>query len=263
MRAIILAAGEGTRLRPHTLTVPKCMVELAGVSLLERQLAVLKACGVDDIIICTGYRAEVVRRLGLPTRHNIRFDRTNMVGTLMCAADLLDGGDDVLITYADIVFEPRVIQALLAAEGDFATTVDRQWLKLWSLRQEDPLEDAETLKLDPSGDIVEVGKKPKSLAEIEAQYMGLILARAPMAPKLASFWRSLEPAGPFDGRDLDNMFMTSFLQALIDTGHPLRAVPVAGGWIEVDTTTDLDRYAAMAADGSLDDFCRLATAGGA
>ena len=55
MKAIILAAGEGKRLRPLTEDVPKCMVTLFGKSLLERQIEIFRQCGIDDISIVTGY----------------------------------------------------------------------------------------------------------------------------------------------------------------------------------------------------------------
>jgi choline kinase len=261
MRAIILAAGEGTRLRPHTLDRPKCLVELAGRPLLLRQVDALHDAGISDITVVTGYRADQVERLGLTTVHNPRYDETNMVASLMCAADRLDGSDDVVVTYADIVYEPRIVTALTDCDAPLATTVDLEWLKLWRLRNEDPLADAETMKLDTDGNIHELGKEPTSLEEIQAQYMGLILMRAAAAPEVAAVHRGLDPAGPYDGRDLDNMFMTSFLQHLIDTDHPIRAVPVRGGWVEVDTVEDLACYEQLHAEGRLGEYCELAATG--
>ena len=85
MRAIILAAGEGTRLRPHTLDRPKCLVPLAGRPLLAWQADALRRAGVDDITVVTGYRADQVATLGFATVHNDRFRETNMVASAMCA----------------------------------------------------------------------------------------------------------------------------------------------------------------------------------
>ena len=101
MKAIILAAGEGTRLRPHTLDRPKCLVELSGKPLLLHQVDALHATGVDDIVVVTGYRADQIESLGFSTINNPAYDRTNMVKSLMCASSLLDGSDDILICYAD------------------------------------------------------------------------------------------------------------------------------------------------------------------
>ncbi len=83
--ALILAAGRGTRLRPHTDHVPKCLVELAGKSLLARQWQALRYAGVDDIHVITGYRGSDIEALGYPTVHNPSYATTNMVATLFCA----------------------------------------------------------------------------------------------------------------------------------------------------------------------------------
>jgi choline kinase len=232
------------------------MVDLADVPLLLRQLSTLKVCGIEDVTIVTGYLAEVIEGLGYPTRHNDAYDRTNMVASLMCAADLLDGSDDLVISYADIVYEPRVLERLIDCPAPLCITVDKKWRRLWELRSEDPLADAETLRLDALGNVVELGKRPQTLDEIEGQYMGLIKVSAALAPKLVRIYQTLDPEACYDGKNLANMYMTSLLQHLVDLGHPLRAVPVEGGWVEVDTVEDLDRYNEMARDGSLSDFYR-------
>lgn len=257
MRAIILAAGEGTRLRPHTLERPKCMVELQGVPLLHYQLRALKASGIEDITVVTGYRRESIEALGVATRHNPDYASTNMVETLMCASDLLAGDSDVLIAYADIVYEPRIIKALANCDDPLSTTVDRDWLRLWKARAADPIQDAETLRLDDLGFIQELGRKPESLDQIEAQYMGLVKATREFAPTLVSVHQALDPDAKYEGKDLRNMYMTSFLQHLIDTGHPLKAVQVDGGWLEIDTVKDLELFDGLAKSGDLRKFFQI------
>lgn len=242
MRVIILAAGEGHRLRPHTADRPKCMVELLGIPLAVRQLDTLRRCGLEDITLVSGYRADRLNELGVATRHNPVFARTNMVYTLMCAKDLLNGEDDVLIAYADIVYEARVLDAILRSEAPISTTIDSNWQNLWRLRNEDPLIDAETLRVDDESNIIELGKKPASLQEIEGQYMGLIKVRSDHVVSLVEHYCSLDRDAIYDGKDFRNLYMTSFLQSLIDSGHPIHAVRVAGGWLEVDTTEDLALY---------------------
>jgi choline kinase len=257
VRAIILAAGEGTRLRPHTLDRPKCLVPLAGRPLLAWQLDALRAAGIEDVTVVTGYRADQVRALGCATVENPDFASTNMVASLMCAEQLLDGSDDVVVGYGDLVYEPRLLRALAECAAPVAITVDREWRRLWELRMADPLADAETLRLDADGNVIELGHKATSYADIEGQYMGLIGVRRAIAPKLVAVYRSLDPAARYDGRDRANMYMTSFLQHLIDEVTPVRAVQVDGGWLEVDTISDLDTYEALESTGRLREYCIL------
>ncbi|WP_232220425.1 NTP transferase domain-containing protein [Legionella tunisiensis] len=86
---MILAAGQGTRLRPLTNNMPKCLVQLCGKSLLQRQIDTLKICGIDSIQIVTGYCSENIEALGYPTSKNGEYETTNMVYSLFTARDFL------------------------------------------------------------------------------------------------------------------------------------------------------------------------------
>ncbi len=256
MRAVILAAGEGTRLRPFTADRPKCLVELAGRPLLAWQLDALTAAGVDDVTIVTGYRADQIT-VGTRRVHNPRYDDTNMVASLMCARDAFDGTDDVLVAYSDIVYEARLVEALTGSAAAVAVLVDREWRALWELRMADPLGDAETLRMDPDGRLRELGRKPSSYDDIGGQYVGLVRVRADVAPEWPRRYDALDPAGTYEGRDRDHMFMTAFLQLMIDDDVPVHAVTVDRGWLEVDTCEDLEVYAGLHARQELAGFVRL------
>lgn len=233
MKVVILAAGEGKRLKASGANRPKCLVELGGKPLLTYQVEALRAAGMGDLTLVTGYQRSSFEGLGFRTIPNPRYAETNMVASLLCAESLLDGSADLVIAYADILYEPRVIESLGRSDAPLAVAVNTDWRRLWNVRMEDPLSDAETLKLDPSGDIRELGRKPASYEEIEGQYMGLIKVRADTAPRLVAHARTLETR---------RMDMTTLLQSWIDGGNRLRAVPVAGGWLEIDTEKDLQLY---------------------
>jgi choline kinase len=255
--AIILAAGQGTRLRPHTDDIPKCMVKLAGKSLLQRQLVVLRNAGINRIVLVGGYRADRLDAEGAELVMNPRFAKTNMVSTLFCAESLMTPGEDILIAYGDIVYEPRVVRSLIDTNAPITVSVDREWQRLWESRMDDPLSDAETLKLVDGNRIVELGKKPQALDEIQGQYMGLIKVRSDTVEAFRAQWHGLDRHGSYDGKDFDNMYMTSFIQHMIDTGHDVRAAFTDNGWIEIDTVEDLARYEQMQQAGELAHFVRL------
>lgn len=257
MRVIILAAGQGTRLRPYTDDRPKCMVELHGRPMLHRQLDVLRACGLNDIALVGGYCAEGLKAEGVHLYRNPRFAETNMVSTLFCAEEWMQDGQDLLIAYGDIIYEERVLQALLAVEAPLGVSIDTEWRRFWSIRMDDPLSDAETLKLDPEDHIVELGKKPKSYDEIQGQYMGLIKVRGDCVRAFREFWSALDRDVLRDGKNFDNMYMTTFLQELINAGWLAKAAYTENGWLEVDTVEDLDQYHHMISTGELDSFIQL------
>ncbi|MDX1458854.1 MAG: phosphocholine cytidylyltransferase family protein [Marinobacter sp.] len=258
MQTLILAAGQGTRLRPYTQDRPKCMVSLAGKPLLHHQLQALADCGIrDNLTVVAGYRAADLDALGARVVLNPQFDSTNMVRTLFCARDAMVPGEDLLISYGDIVYEPRVLQAVLDCNEEIGLAADREWRRLWQLRMEEPLDDAETFIMDEAGRVRELGKKPRSYDQVQAQYMGLIKVRGDRVQAFKDAFDGLDREAMYDGKDFDNMYMTSFIQWLIDAGWPVKACLVDNGWLEVDTADELDAYARMAADGSLDRYCRL------
>jgi L-glutamine-phosphate cytidylyltransferase len=236
-KVILLVAGEGKRLRPYTLDRPKCMVEIKGVSLIDRQLAVLKSEGLDNIMMIGGYKSEMLERYGIKLRSNPRYFETNMVWTLFCAEDELDG--DVVVSYGDIVYSQEILKALLESKADIAVTIDKEWEHYWRARNEDPLDDAETLKLRENGTIKEIGRTPKSLDEIEGQYMGLMKFSAKGVVKIKKIFHKAVKNRELQGKSVENSYMTDLLQSVIDSGFPIQAVPIFGGWIEVDTVDDL------------------------
>ena len=148
-KVILLVAGEGTRLQPYTLDRPKCMVTINGISLIERQLKVLKQEGLCNIVMVGGYKAEMLQVFNIKTMINPNYSKTNMLWTLFCAEEELEG--EVIVSYGDIVYSREVLRALLESTADIAVIIDKKWESYWKARSEDPLSDAETLKLDKKG----------------------------------------------------------------------------------------------------------------
>lgn len=251
MRAVILAAGRGSRLHPYTADSPKCLTELGGRSLIDRQLAVLRGAGVDDIVIVTGYYADALALPGTQQHHNADWETTNMVESLFCAEDTF--GSDVIVTYSDIVYEPRVLDALLASTDDVSVVVDRQWRAYWEYRFEDPLSDAESLRLDDNGLITDIGGPVQDIEEIEAQYIGLMRFRGDGVAKLRDTRSRLGDIHRswMDKRPIQKAYMTDLLMEMILTGTDVTAVPVDAGWLEIDTVEDYERAAAAFEDGTI------------
>ena len=250
---LILAAGEGSRLRPLTSGTPKGLVPLLGKPLMSYQFDVLEAAGITDIAIATGYRADKFSSYKYPTYHNELFNQTNMVESLFSARSFISKSKgDLLISYGDIVYESGNLQSVLNGGGDLSVMVDRGWLDLWSVRNEDPINDAETLKLNQLGRIIEIGKKPKSLDEIEGQYTGLIRVPEHKKEDLVAFYDSLVKTDTYDGRNFDQMYMTSFIQMLIDAKWDVLPAHVENGWLEVDTVADLELYEKLSLEGNLE-----------
>jgi L-glutamine-phosphate cytidylyltransferase len=232
MRAVILAAGRGSRMGEYTVDRPKCLVELRGRSLLDRQVAALRAAGADEVAVVAGWRAELFDGLGHTVFVNDRWDRTTMVESLATAGSWLRAGP-VLVSYGDIVYSAATARTLAAAGQSLAIAYDPGWRTLWERRFDVPLEDAETFRLDERGLLTEIGGRPFSAEEVQGQYLGL-LKFTPPAWSLVE--RVLRTESTVDGLD-----MTALLAYLLRE-HPLEigAAAVSGPWCEFDHPADVE-----------------------
>ena len=239
MKVIILAAGQGTRLRPLTDDRPKCMVEVNGKPIVKHQIDLFKELGVEDINIVAGYRQDNIQYNEVKKFINPKFDSTNMVYTLFCADDIIDDSDDIIISYGDIIYRKDVLDSLMKSDADISVVVDKNWKEYWSARMDNPLDDVETLKIGPEGNNIELGKKPSSYNDIEGQYIGLIKFKRNIINKVKDYYRGLDKASNYDGKDYNNMYMTTFLQLIADNILKLEPVYISNGWMEVDCAEDI------------------------
>ncbi len=239
-KAIILAAGRGSRMRALTDERPKCLVSVRGKSLLDWQLGSLRAAGIAEIGIVTGYRRELLAGRGLAEFHNPRWAETNMVSSLACAESWLLS-EPCIVSYADIFYDSAAVTGLMTGDAALAVTYDHNWLPLWQKRFGDPLSDAETFRLRPDGTLAEIGKRPRSLAEVQGQYMGLLRFTPEGWREVARIRATLSAA------ERDRLHMTGVLQHVIEAGRiAVAAVRYDGSWGEVDSPDDLLAYAAEA-----------------
>ncbi|MDB0016098.1 phosphocholine cytidylyltransferase family protein [Alphaproteobacteria bacterium] len=237
MKAIILAAGFGSRLRPYTDNIPKGMVRLNGMSLLELQVKTLKHCGLHNIVIVGGFEAKKLEIFGLPVIVNPEFATTNMVHSLFCAQQHFS--EEMIVSYGDIVYHPGILKLLMESKSEITVAIDDNWRDYWLERFKEPLLDLESLKVNEKGFLSEIGQKVKTLDEIEGQYIGLMKFRKNGSQQLASAYNSANAKGLLGGVNPSNAYMTDLLQNLILSGHQLVPLRTDLPWVEVDTTNDL------------------------
>ena len=186
MRGLILAAGRGSRMGALGDDRPKCLVELEGRPLLDRQIAALRRGGVDEIGIVRGYRAEMFDFPGLSYFDNDRWAQTNMVMSLAAAARWLRAGP-VIVSYADIFYRGDLVRGLAGAPGPLVISLRPGLAQLWTRRFADPLSDAETFRIDAAGELLEIGGKTHTDRRYRGQYMGLLKFTPPA-------WNAVETA---------------------------------------------------------------------
>jgi choline kinase len=236
MKAIILAAGRGSRMKDLTNHRPKCLVELRGKSLLDWQLEALRSAGIMEIAIVTGYKRELLTGRGLVEFHNTRWPETNMVSSLTNAKAWLNSGP-CIVSYSDIFYNSTIIESLKTCKASLAVAYDPNWLELWTQRFADPLQDAETFRLTSEHTLAEIGNKPKCVEEVQGQYMGLLRFTQIGWEEVTRIRSGLT------SEQSDEIHMTNILQMIINAGRiTIGAIPYVGEWGEVDSNEDLAYY---------------------
>lgn len=240
---IILAAGQGTRLRPITDEIPKCMVKVNSKPMLNWQLDTLQSIGIENIIVVTGYKENKINDPRITKVYNEDYASTNMIYSLFCAEQYMDG--HIIITYGDIIYSERVLKKLIEDEKDIVIASDEEWQAYWESRCEDPLSDAETFKKGKNFIVKSLGNKAKCVEEIEGQFIGMVK----LSPKgterfKAEYYNCKNQADCSknawgSGRDLKNAYMTDLLNHFASNGE-LYFNPIHRGWFEVDDPEDLE-----------------------
>jgi len=251
-RAILIAAGRGKRLGPHTEEIPKCMVEIGGKPILGHVWDALSAQGVDELVVIRGYRGDVLEKFVRGLVKNVHFvdnhewETNNVLLSMGKARPFFDR--PTYVTYSDIVFTPAVAAAAAASTAEIGLVIDRRFRDIYVGRTDHPLDEGEVSDLLPDGTVARVGKKALPPADAVGEYIGLCRLGARGAAIVGNTLDSL--AQKFAGREDEpfqraaryrNGYQTDLWQQLIDTGIQIDPVFIDGQWREIDTGQDLER----------------------
>lgn len=241
MKAIILAAGSGTRMGALTENLPKGMLNVNGKTVIERQLEVLREIGVNDIIVVTGFQAEKIAYKGVRYYHNSLFATTNMVESLMCARAELT--EDVIVAYADIVYSKDLAKAVASSPYDIGVAVDEAWRDYWMLRYGTTETDLESLSVSKDAMITDIGRPLDSSTGVNYRYIGLLKFSKRGLDNIFSVYdkrKASRSLWPQSGKPFEKGYMTDILHESIVSRFPVQAIVVKQGWVEFDTVEDYE-----------------------
>lgn len=232
MQAVLLAAGQATRLRPLTDDRPKCLLEVGGETILTRAVRVLVERGLDRLVLVDGYRGDMIRAALADRFANlaVRYVRNHDYATTNNAWSLLLADPDptagVLLLDSDIVFEPAVIDRVLAHPAP-----NRLGLRTRGAIGQEEMK----VRLDPAGLVADLSKKipPRQAA---GESVGIEVFSPAFVADLYSILRQRQK----DGLLRDEYYEDSFVAA-IASGHQIAAVDLGDLTCrEIDTVEDLE-----------------------
>ncbi len=243
MKAIILAAGEGTRLKKYTQDLPKGMLPFADKTLIEHQIDAYRSAGIEDVIIVRGFQKDRITYPNVTYYDNDDWQATNMVASLFAARSEFD--DDIIVSYSDIIFEPRVLEGLCANKDDVCVTVDVDWKTYWMMRYGSTGFDTESLVLAPDGSIQSLGEEAPDPSKIDARYVGLLKFSKRGCETISSIWDEArdtywDQPWQVSGKPLRKAYLTDLLQAVIESGAKVQPYSINNGWLEFDTNEDYE-----------------------
>jgi len=242
MKAIIVAAGPGSRLNPFTNDRPKCLLDVGGQTILERTLQALRENGIENIAVVRGYQSHLIDYPDVTYCHNPDFRKNNILRSLFYAEDEMD--DAFIFSYSDILYSSEIVARLIDSEADVALTVDVSWTQTYEGRDLHPVSEAELVKVE-NGRVVRIGKGVVSPEEAYGEFIGLAkFTKAGAEAMKAAYHRAAKeyPTSPFQcAASLEKAYMTDMIQELVNSGMLVQSIDIEGGWMEIDTPQDLER----------------------
>ena len=240
MKAVIIAAGKGVRLKDYTRDLPKCMLKFGSKTLLQRQIEALKANGITDISIIKGYQQEKINYPEFKYYINDRYEHNNILNSLMYAEPEMN--TDIVITYSDILYEDTVISRLLESRHDISIVVDIDWKGYYRNRRDHPIQEAENVIFDSNNRVVEIGKIMTRKNDVHGEFIGMMkLTKRGTEIFKRHFHRAKQL---FWGKQFvraiafEKAYLTDMIQDMVDMGVNIHCVIIERGWKEIDTMGD-------------------------
>jgi L-glutamine-phosphate cytidylyltransferase len=237
---IIIAAGLGSRLKKYTDNLPKCMLDFAGKTLLQRQIEAFKINGLNKISVIRGFKKEKINYPDLTYFENKEYKNNNILNSMMYAEEALNG--HVIVSYSDILFEKEVVKRLMESEHDISIVVDIDWRGYYINRKDHPINEAENVIFDANNNVVEIGKINTGKHDVHGEFIGM-LKLSPRGSEIfkkhfhrakALYWNK-----PFQrAKTFQKAYITDIIQDMSDLGVPIHCVIIERGWKEIDTEED-------------------------
>ena len=239
-KALIIAAGLGSRLKKHTTNLPKCMLDFGGKTLLQRQLDSYKKCGIKDISLVNGYKKEKINYKGIKYFENTDFKNNNILNSIFYAEKIING--NIIISYSDILFDASVVQRTLDSDHDISVVVDIDWRGYYVGRKDHPISEAENVIFNSNNEVEKIGKINTGNEDVHGEFIGMIKLSNRGTEIFKQHFNRLKKIywnKPFQrSKIFQKAYLTDFIQELVDIGVKVHCVIIESGWKEIDTVED-------------------------
>ena len=239
MKAIILAAGRGTRLGYHTKEIPKGLVDVNGKSIIERQIELFKKNGITEIVIVRGYKKEKFCWDDVTFIDNEDFANNNQLASLVLAQNMVSG--DVLILFGDLIFEQTILDQILASNSDISIAVDLNWKERYDENRNNQFPALAEIENDKITRISE--NKSLVRKKSSGEFFGIMKLSSKGSKILTDvIEKTKHHKGKFhDSHSFAMGKIPDIIEEVIELGFIVQPIFVNGKWFEVDTILDLEK----------------------
>ena len=239
-KALIIAAGLGSRLKKHTENLPKCMLDFGGKTLLQRQIDAYNKNNIKDISLIRGYKKEKINYKGLRYFENKDYRNNNILNSIFYAEKIING--NIIISYSDILFDPIVVQRTIESNHDISVVVDIDWRGYYVGRKDHPISEAENVIFNSNNEVEKIGKINTGNEDVHGEFIGMIKLSNRGAETFKEHFHRLKKIywnKPFQRAQIfQKAYLTDFIQELVDIGIKVHCVIIESGWKEIDTVED-------------------------
>jgi choline kinase len=233
MRAIIIAAGRGSRLGKITDNIPKPLVEVNGESILGRQISLFNQLGINDIVVITGYKREKIIFKDINYVVNDLYSTTEQLFSLMKARSFFSG--DLIVCYGDIIYDQEILNQMISKKGDLVLAVDQNWKQSYAMRPDNPaiFSDFVNIKNNKINKFFTNLEQESFDNDHVVEFIGMMKLSSNGTKAFLTQYLEIEKV-------TEKLKIIGFLEKLRRSGVNMSTYFVEHKWCEIDTPQDLE-----------------------
>ena len=231
MKAIIIAAGKGSRIPEISNKKPKCFIKINNQTLLERQIKFLKKNNVNNIVVVTGHKSFFFKKKNIKYIKNNNYSINEQLDSLMCAKK--EFNNDIIVLFSDIIYDEKFLKNILnlREKKKLIISCQKDWKKKYKNRLDHPYGQADKVKLFRNN-VIKIGKKIP-LNQTNSEFIGIFKIPRMFCSKFIGFYKKYKKT-----KISNNCQIHDFLSYLIHKKQKIKALNIKGNFMEIDTYND-------------------------
>jgi len=229
MKAIIIAAGLGTRIPQITKKKPKCLIRINNQTLIKRQIDFFRSLNINKIAVVRGFMKNKINYKSITYFNNKNYKKNEQLDSLFCAKKFFN--DDIIVCFSDIIYEKKILNKIIKTKKDISIAVDKKWKNRYLKRFDHPFSQADKV-ISKNGKVLKIGKNIPT-CKSNGEFLGIFRFSKVIAPILIKNYMKIKKT--YNSKSLQIHDFFNYLVKKKITVYPLY---VKGKYMEIDTFND-------------------------